>query len=392
MDNTRLGAQVPEKEALVLQVPRVFRRLLVLVATATAACSGSQGAPTKKPNNPGLRVRAAAVERQDVVYRIRALGSLQPDEVVQVTAEVEGPVRDVVFNEGMRVTPETLLARIDPQRYRLEAQRAEANVRKAQADRAQAEAELVRREQLGREQLVSAEELNRAKQEAERMIGDADAAKAARDIAVENQRRSEVRASRAGIVNTKTVETGQFVKSGQVLATIVDVSRLRLRFMVSESESLRARGGQEVAFHVAPLGDRAFQAKIYHVGAVADPQTRQVEVLAWVSNPGPLKPGFFAEVELASETHQDALVVPRTAVQPSEKGFVAYVVEDGKARLRTIQRGLETESGLVEVVAGLKLGDTVVTEGSDRLADGVAVQVADAKAGAPSRPDKAGGS
>jgi multidrug efflux system membrane fusion protein len=374
----------------VLQVPRVFRRLLFLVATVTVACSGSQGAPAKKPNAPGLRVRAAAVERQDVVYRIRALGSLQPDEVVQVTAEVEGPVRDVVFNEGLRVTPETLLARIDPQRYRLEAQRAEANVRKAQADRAQAEAELARREQLGREQLVSAEELNRAKQEAERMIGDADAARAARDIAVENQRRSEVRSSRAGIVNTKTVETGQFVKSGQVLATIVDASRLRLRFMVSETESLRARTGQEVAFRVAPLGDQSFKAKIYHVGAVADPQTRQVEVLAWVSNPGPLKPGFFAEVELASETHKDALVVPRTAVQPSEKGFVAYVVEDGKARLRTIQRGLETESGLVEVVSGLALGDSVVIEGSDRLADGVAVQVAAAAATVPAGPGKGG--
>jgi multidrug efflux system membrane fusion protein len=377
---------VPE-EARVLQVSRFG--LLLIATTAMMACSGSQGAPAKRQGQAGLRVRASAVVRQDVVYSFRALGSLQPDEVVQVTAEVEGPVRDVTFNEGMRVTPETLLARIDPQRYRLEAQRAEASYRKAQADRAQAEAERARREQLANEQLVSAEELNRARQEAERMIGDADAAKAARDIALENQRRSEVRASRAGIVNTKSVETGQFVKSGAVLATIVDASRLRLRFAVSETESLRARSGQEVNFRVAPLGDRVFKAKIYHVGAVADPQTRQVEVLAWVTNPGTLKPGFFAEIELASETHKDALVVPRTAVQPTDKGFVAYVIEDGKARLRTIQRGLETESGLVEVVAGLKLGDSVVTEGSDRLADGVAVQVADRAAAG--KTDGAGG-
>jgi multidrug efflux system membrane fusion protein len=219
------------------------------------------------------------------------------------------------------------------------------------------------------------------------MAGEAEAARAARDIARENQRRSEVRASRAGIVNTKTIETGQFVKSGQVLATIVDASRLRLRFMVSESESLRARVGQEVGFRASPVGDQVFKAKIYHVGAVADPQTRQVEMLAWVTKPGPLKPGFFAEVELASETHKNALVVPRTAVQPSEKGFVSYAIVDGKAQLRTIQRGLETSDGMVEVLSGLTVGEMVVTEGSDRLADGVAVQVAEAPPAAAPEKD-----
>lgn len=372
------------------QVRRLLFLLLVLVV-AMPACRRSQGAPARRPGGQGgLRVRAVPVARQDVTYTIRAVGSLHADEVVQVTAEVEGPVRDVSFNEGMRVTPQTLLARIDPETHRLEAQRAEATYRKAEADRARAQAELERREQLAREQLVSAEELNRARQEAERMAGEAEAAKAARDMARENQRRSEVRASRAGIVNTKTVETGQFVKSGQVLATIVDVGRLRLRFMVSEAESLRARVGQEVGFRASPVGERLFKAKVFHVGAVADPQTRQVEVFAWVANPGPLKPGFYAEVELASETHRDALVVPRTAVHPSEKGFVSYAVVNGKAQLRNIQRGLETTDGLVEVLSGLKDGEMVVTEGSDRLADGVAVQIADAPPAAAAREKSSG--
>jgi multidrug efflux system membrane fusion protein len=360
-----------------MHVPQGSRRsfvpVLLMLALGAASCDRSQGAPAKRGPAPGLRVRAAQVGRQDVVYAIRAVGSLSADEVVQVTAEVEGPVRDVTFNEGQRVTPETLLARIDPEKYRLEAQRAEATVRKAESERLRAQAELQRREQLAKDQLVSAEELNRARGDLEGTTGEAEAAKAARDIARENQRRSEVRAPRSGVVNTKTVETGQFVKEGQVLATIVDVSRLRLRFMLSEGQSLRARVGQEVAFRAAPAGDRTFKAKVYHVGAVADPQTRQVEVLAWVSNSGELKPGFYAEVELASEKHAAALVVPRTAVQPSEKGFVAYVVEDGKARLRSVERGLETDSGLVEVVSGLKDGETVVTEGSDRLSDGVTV-------------------
>ena len=363
------------------QVPRIVSTAAAAAVSllTLAGCGRSQGEPARRQGGAGggLRVRAVPVVHQDVVYGIRAVGSLSADEIVQVTAEVEGPVRDVSFNEGMRVSPETLLARIDPETHRLEAQRADATFKKAEADRARAQSELGRREELAREQLVSAEELNRAKLEAERLSGEADAAKAARDIARENQRRSEVRASRGGIVNTKTIETGQFVKSGQVLATIVDASRLRLRFMVSEGESLRAGVGQAVGFRTSPLGDRLFKAKIYHVGAVADPQTRQVEVLAWVVNPGVLKPGFFAEVELSSETHKGALVVPRSAVQASENGFVSYAVVDGKAQLRRIQRGLETADGMIEVLDGLKAGDVVVTEGSDRLTDGIAVQLAD---------------
>ena len=84
-----------------------------------------------------------------------------------------------------------------------------------------------------------------------------------------------------------------------------------------------------MTFRVAPLGPRDFTARIYHVGKIADPTTRQVEVLAWVDNPGELKPGFFAEVTLAGEERKSALVVPESAIQASERGFVTYVVENG---------------------------------------------------------------
>src|SRR2546425_11238164 len=107
--------------------------------------------------------------------------------------------------------------------------------------------------------------------------------------------------------------------------------------------------------------------------------------MAWVKNPGELKPGFFAEVTLASETRRGALVVPEGAVQASEKGFVTYVVQDGKARLRPIQIGLRTGTGLVAVLSGVKAGGVVVVEGCDRLAGGLAV-VAGAAPGPAAAP------
>jgi len=358
-------------------LPKAF--LLLLTLPALTACGRAPGAdaagggPGGGPGSRAIPVRAEPVRAQDVTYRIHALGSLEAEEMVQVTAEVDGPLSEINFHEGDRVTPQTVLARIDPERYRLQAEQAEADYRKALADEKRAEADLQRREALARDNLVAVEELNRNRQETERLTAEAASAKAARDIALQNQRRSEVRPRRAGVINSRQADPGQFVRAGTVLATLVDTSRLRLRFKISEAESLQAREGQTVSFKVSAAGARAFSGTIYHVGEVADPATRQVEVLAWVKNPGELKPGFFAEVDLPTGTRHDVLVVPETAIQASERGFVAFVVEGGKARVREVQIGLRTGEGGVEILSGLKPGETVIVQGSDRLDDGVAV-------------------
>ncbi|MEW6364219.1 MAG: efflux RND transporter periplasmic adaptor subunit [Acidobacteriota bacterium] len=348
--------------------------VLVLFAGLSTGCrSGSEAGAAGKAGGRSLNVRMGAVQSRDVVYSVQALGSLEAEELVRITAEVQGAVAEVLFDEGDRVTPDTILARIDPERYKAEAARAEAAQRRAIADWQRADAEMKRRETLAEHQLVADEELARARIETERLAADVAAAKAALDIALQNLKRSDVRPSRAGSINTRTVDTGQFVQVGTVLATLVDIGRLRLRFKVSEAESLQVRPGQLVTFRVASLGRRDFQAKVYHVGDVADPATRQVEVLAWVKNPGVLKPGFFAEVQLSSQSHANAVVVPEGAVQASERGFVVYVVEAGVARQRPVQVGLRTGDGSVEITSGLRPDEIVVVEGSDRLADGIAV-------------------
>jgi multidrug efflux system membrane fusion protein len=330
------------------------------------------GAPSRS-----IPVRTAAVETRDVAYRVKALGSLEPEEIVQVTAEVEGAVTEVRFHEGARVNQDTTLVLVDPDRYRLELERAEANYLRAQSDLRRAEEELQRRERLANAELLATDEVDRYRAASESLDADVAAAKAARDIAAQNQRRSEVRAPHSGVINTRTVETGTYVRPGAVLATIVDVSRLRLRFKISEGESLRVREGQDVTFRVAPIGPRDFVGRVYHVGEVADPTTRQVEVLAWVQNTGELKPGFFAEVSFNAGTKENAVVVPEAAIKASESGFVAYSVQSGKAVRKTIEIGLKTEDGLVEILSGLDGGERVVVEGSDLLEDGVAVEDAD---------------
>jgi membrane fusion protein, multidrug efflux system len=367
-------------------VSRTIHTLLVLtsILLVGSGCKGrGEGGGQARPGAHSLPVRTAVIKGRDVVYQVKALGTLEAEELVQITAEVSGAVKEVLFHAGDRVSPDTVLARIDPDRYRLESQRAAANYRKAVADWKRAQADAERREALATDQLVAVEELNRARLEAERLEADAASSKASWEIAEQAERRSQVRAPRGGEISTRSVDTGQFVQVGNVLATLVDLKRLRLRFKVSDSESLKSKEGQAVAFKVASLGDAEFTARVYHVGDVADPGTRQVEILAWVDNPGVLKPGFFAEVTLATETHAGAVVVPEGAVQASERGFVVYVVDGGKAVERPVTLGLRTGEGAVEILSGAKPGDVIVTEGSDRLTNGIAVQAVDADSPRP---------
>jgi membrane fusion protein (multidrug efflux system)/multidrug efflux system membrane fusion protein len=373
---------------------RSFRFVLTTAGSllALVACGRSQGAPAAaRGGMRAISVRVAPVQSQDVVYHVKALGSLEADEMVHITAEVEGAVSEVRIQQGDRVTPKTVIARIDPERYRLENARAKSALDQAQAELDRAQADLRRREELAANQLVAAEELTRSRGENARLEAAVDVARAALGIAQQNLRKAELRPPQAGVINTRSVETGQYVKMGDKLATLVDTSRLRLRFKVSEAESLRCRDGETVSFHVGALGANDFPARIYHVGEMADPTTRQVEVLAWVKNPGELKPGFFAEVTLATESHEGALVVPEGAVQASERGFVTYVVDGGRARLQPVEIGLRTADGIVEIVSGLEAGQIVVIEGSDRLADGVSVEPVTGQRAASATPPPGGG-
>ena len=389
------GVRVAAEPPRPIEVKRVSRTGNAFVAVVVACglsvgCGGGNGAAATRKGGKGLAVRTAGVTTSNVSYEVKVLGSLEPEELVQIPAEVAGSAKEVRFNAGDRVTPETVLVRIDPDRYRLEAERAEAAWKRAVADWKRSESDTTRREALAKESLVAVEELNRSRLETERLAADAAAAKAAWGIALQNLERSAVRSPRPGVVNTRTVETGQLVQAGNVLATLVDPRVLRLRCKVSESESLAVKAGQNVTFRVAALGERDFSARVYHVGAVADPSTRQVEVLARAQNPGELRPGFYAEVKLATGTHAAAVTVPESAVQATERGFVAYVVADGKAAARPLKLGLRTGDGSVEIVSGLAAGETIVVEGSDRLTDGMAVEPVAADAGAAKAAKPAG--
>ncbi len=191
-----------------------------------------------------------------------------------------------------------------------------------------------------------------------------------------------VRAPVAGVLQTRSVQTGQYVQPGTVLASMIRREPLLLRFKVPEPDAARVRPGMPVRFTVRSDA-HTFTARITHVADAAEEASRMVAVTAEVDDAEKdrLRPGAFADVVVPVGQSSGALVVPQTAVRPTERGFVAFVVEGTVAKERVLNLGLRTPDGKVEVRSGVQEGERVVVRGAEALRDGATVRVAGGDAG-----------
>ncbi len=356
-----------------------FFAFFVLLLTVFGCSSKGAGPGGDKKGGPpkdiAFPVSVRAVEARKVEYVVTAVGSVDAFEEVSITSRVTGVVEAVLFKEGDRVAKGAVLAEIEPRRFQLAVAQAQAQFDRAQATRADAEAFLSRREKMNGEGVVSADDMQTARTRVSTARADEAAAKATLGLAQVNLRDAYVRAPVAGTMQTRTARTGQFAQPGAQLGTILQVEPLMLRFEVPESDSGRVHPQMIARFAVHGLA-KNLAAKITHVAASANPTSRMVAVIAEVVlPPSDLRPGAFAEVVVAVGGETNAPVVPETSIRPSDRGFLSFVVEDGKAKERVLTLGMRTADGLVEVRSGLKPGEALVVRGSEALADGVKVRV-----------------
>ena len=363
---------------------RSRRTALACAATACLAgligCGGESqpagGAGGRRPTQ--FPVEVHRVEARNVQYRINAVGSIEAFEIVQVTARVAGVVEAVRFVEGDRVERGAVLVEVEPERYRLAVASARATLEKATAARAEALAGLERREGATSRQpgVIPAEEIEAWRTRLRTADADLLQVQAALEQAELNHRDAHVRAPVSGTVQTRSIQTGAYVQPGAALATMLRRDPLLVRFTIPETEAGRVHPGMVAQFTVRE-SQRQHTARIVHVAAGADPTTRMVAVTGHVDVSGgdAPRPGAFAEVTIPVGSAIGAAVVPETAVRPSERGFLAYTIRDGKAQERVLELGMRTADGLVEVRAGVEAGDSLVVRGAEALRDGAAVRV-----------------
>ncbi len=356
-------------------------RILVMLAALAAACSKSD-AETGKGHKLEYPVQVAPLQKRHVQYAVTAPGSIDAFQQVQITARVAGAVDNVTFVEGQLVKEGDTLALIESDRYKVAVDSAKATLVKMQATQKSQEAELTRRQDAQKTNpgLIAGEEIEQHQTSVDTAKADVSAAVEAVHVAQLNLRDSVVRAPIAGVVQTRTVQTGQYLQPGAVLATIIQRDPMLLRFAVAQQDAPRLKTDMPCTLTMRE-SPRSYTAKVTLVGGAADPNTRLIPVTAQIDQTDHqywLRPGAFCEVIVPIGDARDSIVVPSMAVQPTEKGNVVYVVDDKNvAHQKIVELGMHTPEGNIEVTRGLDEGGTLVVRGVEPLSDGAPVKITD---------------
>jgi RND family efflux transporter MFP subunit len=358
---------------------------LALAASVAGGCSAKKGAeggapPAGKAGRGALvfTVDVMPIEAKEVDYVVTAPGSIDAFERVQVTARVAGAVDHVAFTEGQVVKKGAMLVAIDSERYAVAVNSAKAALEKAQASQKDVEASVARREGASANNpgLIPGEELESYRTKVLTAKADAQVATEALRTAQLNLRDSTVRAPIEGVIQTRTVETGQYVQAGYVMATLLRSDPMLLRFSVEPDEAPRLKPGMTASFTMRETL-RGYEAKISLVSGAADPTTHMVPVTAELMEAEHkfwLRPGSFCDVTVKLPGLRVAPMIPRAAARATDHGYVAFVVDGDVAKEKVLNLGMSTKDGWIEVRSGLEAGQLLVVRGAEALSSGAKVR------------------
>ena len=412
--------------------------LLTIAALATVAARRGRDKP--------VEVRVEAVERRDLVASVVASGQIEPRTKVDVSADVTGKIVRLSVKEGDIVKRGQFLLQIDPEQPTAALQRAEAALASARAQAAQARANLIQAERgyersvKIREQsptLVSDEQLEQLKTQAEVTKALLEAATFSVEQSVATVRdarqalnRTTIVAPMGGKVTRLNVEEGEIAIQGTlnrdaaILLTISDMSVLQTKVKVDETDVARIGVGDSALIEIDAFPDTTFIGKVVEIsnssvtrsatGAATGDQAVDYEVrVELVNPPTDTRPDFSATAKIVTASRTKALSIPIIALtvredetlptgdsavtvgqQPQREvgkrdvEGVFLVGADGKVSFRPVKVGVAGERHF-EVLDGLKEGERIVAgsyQAIRELKDGAAVrEAADPKAAAPGR-------
>ena len=380
---------------------------VLLAALVLTGCSSpkAQSAPAMPP----VPVSVAVAAQESLPVEVRAIGSVEPFDTVQVKSQIAGELMSVHFTEGGNINQGDLLFRIDPRPYREAVRQAEANLSRDQAQLRQAEANLARdtaqskfteadaarSQELSKLGVVARSQSDQIRANSDALLESIRADQAAIEsarAAIESDRSTvdrakldlaycEIRSPISGRAGNLLVHAGNYVKSGDT--TLVVINRLRpifVTFGVPEDKLAAIRQGQnarKLAVQVTPQDSagKLTQGILSVIDNTVDTATGTIKLKATIPNEaGLLWPGQFVNVSLRLDTLHNATTVPAEAVQPGARGQFVYVVkQDQTVESRNVTVGATVGRKAI-VEKGVAPGETVVIDGQLRLYPGARIQ------------------
>lgn len=358
-------------------------------ANAAGARPGMAGGPGGGPGGrgPATTVGTALARTADLPVWIDALGTVTPAATVTVRPQVGGVLREVLFTEGQTVKKGQVLAVIDPRPYEMALMQAEGQRLRDQAQLENARLTLQRYQTLLAQDSIARQDVDTQAALVKQLEAAIVADRAAEGTARLNLAYTRVVAPIPGKVGLRVVDVGNVVQANDTngLVVITQVMPIDVEFSVPQDrvpdvQAAANAGSLPVAALDRTRSTTLAEGRFSTLDNQADVQTGTVRAKARFANDqGTLFPSQFVNVRLQLRSVAGAVVVPVTAVRQGPNGDQVYVLQpDRTVQLRAVKRGIATDSQ-VQITQGLQAGETVVTEGADRLRDGARVVLPSAR-------------
>lgn len=338
------------------------------------------GEATQNMVMPAETVTAMLVQDQQWEQTIIATATVTAVQGVEVSAETGGRVKKIDFESGSIVNKGDVLIQLDTASE-------DAQLASAEATAALAKASLTRVRKLDKQNLASQDALETAEAKVKETVAQAHNVRAM--IA-----KKTIRAPFSGRLGLRLVNLGQILSEGDAIVSLQTLDPIYVDFSIPQKALLRLKPGLEVRVTVDAAPDDTFTGKILASNPNVDPSTRSVRVRAKIANPDEaLRAGMFANATVVMPEKQKVLPITATAVAYATFGDSVFVIEEQEneqsgetekvLRQQFVQLG-QRRGDFVDVVDGLKAGETVVTSGVFKLRSGMKVIIDNTLAPKPS--------
>jgi membrane fusion protein, multidrug efflux system len=355
----------------------------VILPAFIVGCSTSRDpVQAAKPSQIAAPVTVATVVSRTMPVQLQAIGNVEAISTVSIKPQISGQLVGVHFKEGDYVKKGQLLFTIDRAPFEAALRQAEGTLAKDQAQSLNARLDQERYERLGREGVVSKQQVDAALASSNAMQATVAADKAAVETARINLQYTSIYSPINGRTGNVGVKEGNLVKANDVpvLVTINQIEPIYVSFAVPEqqlSEVKKYLGTKNLRVEAEPQGStERFSGKLTFVDNGVDLTTGTIRLKATFDNrQHVLWPGQFVDVAMTLSIQENAIVVPSAALQTGQSGTYVFVVnQDLTAKPQAVKVGWAV-GDMTVVASGLQPGQRVVTDGQLRLVPGSKVDI-----------------
>lgn len=352
---------------------------VLLLTVMIAACKGKAPEPPKA--RPPAPVVTAVAESKSVPVLLEAIGNVEALQQVAVKSMVSAEVVKVHFSEGQDVKKGDILFTLDSRQTVAAIRKGEADLARIRAQLATAKVNADRYGRLVKDGIVTAEQYDSYRTQAESLEADLASQQAAIDNLKVQLSYCTIKSPISGRTGNLLITAGNLVKANDSLnlVTINQISPIAVSFNIPESDlaKVRSKGGLGMPVAAFPSGDltKPETGKISFIDNAVDLATGSIRLKGTFQNQSRrLWPGQFANVKMTLTTLANAVTLPVQALQTGQQGQFVYVVkEDGTADIRTVKSGV-TYGNTVVIEQGVSSGEKVVIDGQLRLFPGAKVE------------------